>query len=122
MKFAKVVFLIGGVWGVIVLTPLYFLFDTIGRQDPPAITHPGFYYGFVGAAVVWQFVFFVIATDPVRFRPVMLPAVLEKLTYGVTLVVLYLQHRMHASDMVFAGTDLMLCVLFAAAFLKTGPR
>ena len=38
-----------GIWGVLVMVPLYFMFNVIGRQqDPPAITHPGFYYGFVG--------------------------------------------------------------------------
>ena len=42
MKFAKIVFWIAGIWGVLILTPLYFMFDTIGRQDPPAITHPAF--------------------------------------------------------------------------------
>jgi hypothetical protein len=36
----KIVFWIAGIWGVLVLTPLYFMFDMIGRQDPPAITHP----------------------------------------------------------------------------------
>jgi hypothetical protein len=42
MKFAKIVFWIAAIWGILVLTPLYFLYDTIGRQDPPPITHPGF--------------------------------------------------------------------------------
>jgi hypothetical protein len=27
MKFAKIVFWIAGIWGVLVLTPLYFMFD-----------------------------------------------------------------------------------------------
>ncbi|HEV2421763.1 MAG TPA: hypothetical protein VGS59_08655 [Candidatus Acidoferrales bacterium] len=48
MKFAKIVFWIAG-WGVLILTPLYFMFDRIGRQAPPAIAHPQ-YYGFVGVA------------------------------------------------------------------------
>jgi hypothetical protein len=48
MRFAKIVFWIAAIWGVLVLTPLYFMFDLIGRQDPPVITHPGFFYGFVG--------------------------------------------------------------------------
>jgi len=39
MKFAKVVFWGAGIWGVLTLAPLYFIFDMIGRQDPPAITH-----------------------------------------------------------------------------------
>ena len=31
MKFAKVVFWVAGIWGVLVITPLYFLFDVIGQ-------------------------------------------------------------------------------------------
>ena len=64
MKFAKIVFYAAGIWGILVLTPLYFLFDRIGRQDPPPITHPGFYYGFVGVALAWQIAFLIIAPTP----------------------------------------------------------
>jgi len=53
------------------------MFDVIGRQDPPAITHPGFYYGFVSVGLAWQVAFLVIARDPVRFRLMMIPAALE---------------------------------------------
>jgi hypothetical protein len=119
MKFARIVFWVAGIWGVLVLTPLYFMFNVIGRQDPPPITHPAFYYGFVGVGLAWQFAFFVIATDPARFRPMMLPSVLEKLTYGIALMTLYSQKRLHASDLTFAGTDLLLGALFVIAFLKT---
>ena len=89
MKFAKIVFWIAGVYGVLVITPLYFIFDRIGKQDPPPITHPGFYYGFAGAALAWQVAVWVIGTDPVRFRLMMVPSVLEKVTYGVAIIVLY---------------------------------
>jgi hypothetical protein len=122
MRFAKIVFRIAGIWGVLVITPLYFMFDLIGRTDPPAITHPGFFYGFAGAALAWQIVFFFIATDPLRFRPIMIPAVLEKLSYSVAVILLVLQRRMHPSDLVFGGTDLLLGVLFAIAYFKTPPR
>ena len=54
MKFAKIVFWVAGIWGLLVLTPLYFMFDLIGRNDPPPITHPGFFYGFVGLGLAWQ--------------------------------------------------------------------
>src|ERR1700687_1448365 len=83
MKVAKIVFWIAGIWGVLVLTPLYFMFDVIGRQDPPAITHPGFYYGFISVGLAWQVAFFVIARDPVRFRLMIIPAVIEKFGYGL---------------------------------------
>src|SRR5713226_2045099 len=67
MKFAKIIFWIAGVWGFLVITPLYFMFDLIGKNDPPPITHPGFFYGFVGLALVWQITFIFIARNPVRF-------------------------------------------------------
>ena len=120
MKFAKVVFWVAGIWGLLIITPLYFMFDLMGQKDPPAITHPEFFYGFVGCALAWQFAFVVIAHDPIRFRPMILPSVVEKFTYGVAVVGLVMQGRTNHRDLVFAATDLMLGVLFVTAFLKTG--
>ena len=122
MRFARVVFLIAGIWGLLVLTPLYLMFDLIGRKDPPPITHPGFYYGFVGAGLAWQIAFLIIAKYPVRLRLVMIPAVIEKFTYGVAMFVLYSQARVHGSDLVFAGVDTLLGILFVVAFLKTSSQ
>ena len=119
MKFAKVVFWIAGIWGFLVITPLYFMFDLIGRKDPPPITHPGFFYGFVGVALAWQLAFCFIATDPIRHRPLMIPSVMEKLTYATAIVLLVLENRTRSSDLVFVGTDLTLCALFIAAYWKT---
>ena len=119
MRFAKVVFWIASVWGLLVITPLYFMFDLIGRMDPPPINHPGFFYGFVGLGLSWQIAFLFIATDPVRFRPLMIPSVLEKVTYGVAVLVLVQQGRMHPSDLIFAATDLLLGSLFVIAYFKT---
>jgi hypothetical protein len=122
VRFARVVFLIAGIWGVLVLTPLYFMFDLIGRKDPPPITHPGFYYGFVGAGLAWQIAFLIIARYPVRLRLVMIPAVIEKFTYGIAMFVLDSQARVHGSDMVFAAVDTLLGILFIVAFLKTADQ
>jgi hypothetical protein len=122
MSFAKTVFWIAGIWGVLVLSPLYLMFDVIGRNDPPPITHPGFFYGFAGAGLAWQIAFFFIAKDPERHRPLMIPSVLEKFSYGTAVVVLVLQGRMHRSDLVFAGADLLLGFLFVVAYVKTRPR
>ncbi|HXM08984.1 MAG TPA: hypothetical protein VN946_03425 [Terriglobales bacterium] len=119
MKFAKIVFWIAGIWGVLALTPLYFMLNVIGRQDPPAITHPAFYYGFVGLGLSWQIAFLIIAMNPVRYRPLMVACVIEKFTYSATLTVLYLQHRLHASDLGFGAIDFAFGVLFVLAFLKT---
>lgn len=119
MKFAKIVFWAAGIWGVLVLTPLYFMFDLIGRQDPPPITHPAFYYGFVGVGLAWQIAFLIIATNPVRFRPLMIACMVEKFSYGAALTVLFLQHRLHASDLTFGVVDLLFGVLFIVAFFRT---
>jgi hypothetical protein len=119
MKFARIVFLVAGVLGLIELTPLYFIFDVIGRQDPPAITHPGFYYGFIGVALAWQIAFIVISRDPVRLRPMIIPSVIEKLIYAVTFLALYQQSRIHPSDLAFGIVDLLFGILFLTAFFKT---
>ncbi len=92
----------------------------MGRQDPPPITHPGFYYGFVGVALAFQVVFALIGRDPVRLRPMMIPSVLEKFGGGGSYVVLYLQHRLTLGDLALGCVDLLFGVLFLAAFFKTG--
>ena len=119
MKFAKVVFWIAAIYGLLSITPLYFIFDNIGRQDLPPITHPGFYYGFAGVALAWQIAFIFIANDPLHLRPMMIPSILEKLTFAIAIIVLYLQHRVHPADLGFAGIDLLFAVLFLVAFAKT---
>jgi hypothetical protein len=122
MRFARLVFLIAGTWGIVVLTPLYVLFDAVGRQYPPAITHPDFYYGFIGVALAWQVAFLVIGKDPIRFRPMMVPAILEKFGYVTTLTVLYAQGRLQFGQFAVAVPDLILGLLFILAFFKTSSR
>lgn len=119
MKFARFVFRLAGVWGILVITPLYFLFDTIGLKDPPPITHPGFFYGFVGCALAWQIAFLVIARDPVRFRPLMIPSMFEKFSYSIAVFILVAQHRTNPRDLLFGFTDFLLGLLFIAAWLRT---
>jgi hypothetical protein len=122
MKFARAVFVIAGIWGVLVLAPLYFMFGMIGRQDPPQISHPAFYYGFVGTALAWQIAFFIIGASPVRFRPIMIPSVIEKFAYAIAGAVLYLQARMRSSDLVFVAADFVFGILFLVAFFTTAKR
>jgi hypothetical protein len=121
MKFAKFVFWLAGIWGVLVIVPLYFMFDTIGRQNPPALTHPQFYFGFLGVTLAWQVAFFFIAGNPERFRPMIIPALIEKLTYVGAIIVLFNQRRMTPSESLVAVPDLILAILFAISFAKTRP-
>ncbi|MDQ1557165.1 MAG: hypothetical protein QOD32_225 [Pyrinomonadaceae bacterium] len=119
MKFAKVIFLIAGIYGLLVLLPQYFMEEQNGHNYPPPITHPEYYYGFVGVAVAWQVLFLILAKDPLRYRPMMIPAVLEKLGFGVVAVILYMQHRLSPVMLAAGLIDLILAALFVAAYVKT---
>jgi len=119
MKFAKRVFLIAGIYGLIVLLPLYFLEAKTGRDYPPPITHPEYYYGFIGVAVAWQIVFLILSRDPLRYRPMMIPAILEKAVFGIPAVVLFLQRRISTLTLAAGLVDLLLGVLFILAYLNT---
>ena len=119
MTFAKRVFLIAAVYGVLVLVPQYFMEARIGRDFPPPITHPEHFYGFVGVALAWQILFFIIARDPVRYRAAMIPAIVEKVAFGAAAVVLFLQGRLAAPILGAGLIDLTLAVLFAVALRLT---
>lgn len=119
MKFAKYTFLIAGIYGIIALLPMYFLKDYVGQENPPPLTHPEFFYGFVGVALAWQFAFLIISRDPVKYRSLMLPAILEKVVWGVPILILYLQNKVSASFLGAGMIDLLLGVLFVAAYWKT---
>jgi len=119
MTFAGRVFRFAGIYGLIVTLPQYFLEQRIGIDNPPPITHPEYYYGFIGLAVAWQFVFLVLSRDPVRYRPMMLPSILEKAVFFVPAVILYFQQRIPPVTFGFAMVDALLGLLFAIAYLKT---
>ena len=119
MKFAKRLFFIAAIYGVVGLVPQYFMEAKNGSDYPPAINHPEYYYGFIGVALAWQVLFFLIARDPVRYRTAMLPGVLEKMGFGVACLLLYLQGRVATQMLAFGCVDLVFAALFIMAFRKT---
>jgi hypothetical protein len=122
MIFAKRVFLIAGIWGLLVLLPQFVLERKTGQDYPPAITHAEYYYGFLGVAVAWQIAFLVIARDPGRYRPIMLVAVIEKASFGFAMATLYLLGRLRG-EMLGAGIlDLIFGALFIVAYARTAAR
>ncbi len=66
-----------------------------------------------------QVVYLIIATDPVRYRPLMLTGVLAKGSYATAVAILFLQGRVAAPMATSALFDLTLAVLFALAYVKT---
>jgi len=61
MQFARLTFAIAGVSGALATLPLYFLEEQINQRTPLPITHPKFYYGFVGVVLAWQILFLIIS-------------------------------------------------------------
>ena len=101
----------------------------MGEDYPPPINHPEFYYGFLGVTLVWQLMFLVIGSDPVRYRTAMLPAMLEKASFAAAVPALYALGRVAATWVGFAAMDATWLVLFVVAFWRTpkepsggGPR
>ena len=119
-RFARRVYTIAGIYGLIVMFPQYFLEARIGRDNPPPITHPEYFYGFIGIVLVWQLAFLVIARDPARFRALMPVTVLEKLVFAVPAILLFAQGRVAPSVLPFAAIDLVLAVLFLLAYRSAG--
>ena len=118
MKFAKWIYRIAGIYGLLVLAPLLFLEHIVSQTSPPAITHPEYYYGFAIVGVAWQVAFLVISSEPQRFRPLMPVTWLEK-TWGLIALMLYIENRISSQVLVLGLVDLLFGVLFVCAYLTT---
>ena len=90
-----------------------------GGQYASPTAYPQFFYGFLSVAMAWQIAFFVIGSSPSRFRLLMIPSIIEKLSYVVSVAVLLGQARISATDAMAAVPDMVLGVLFIAAFART---
>lgn len=119
MKFAKHTYLAAGIYGLLILTPMFFLEEKNNRDFPPAITHPEFYYGFLGVGLAWQVAFLVIAQNPARFRTMMIPAMIEKFSFAIAVYALLALGRVAPLMAGLATVDLILGILFVVSFLKT---
>src|SRR5690349_3669391 len=94
----------------------------LGTLYPPPVTHPEFFYGFAGVALAWQIAFLIVGRDPERYRPLMLPAIVEKIGYGGATVVLVLLGRTAPGLLPTAIIDLVLAALFAESYRRTPAR
>ena len=122
MNLARRVYAIAGIYGIIVLVPLFFGPERFAQSNPPPITHPELYYGFAGVALAWQVAFLIISRDPLRYRPLMIPCMLEKFIFGIATVALYLAGETGAQMFVAALIDLLLGAFFVLAWFKTAEK
>ena len=119
LVFARRVFLWAGIYGIAVLLPQYFQDQKIGRLITVPLEYPEQFYGFIGIALAWQFVFLAIARDVVRFRIFMLAGIAEKLLFSVPVFVLFAADRVPALTVAAAAIDFVLGALFVLAYLRT---
>ena len=119
MRLDKIIFIGAGIWGIAVLTPLYWLVDISGRHYAPPNDYPEFFYGFIGVAIAWQIAFLVIGSNPARFRMLMIPAMIEKFGYISTLIVMYGRSQISSIDVQPAVPDGLIGLLFIVAFWTT---
>jgi hypothetical protein len=117
-RFSSIVFLVAGIYGLMVLLPGFFSENMLEEKMPPAITHPEFFYGFFGVAIAWQVAFLIISRDPERFRPIIPVAILEKLTYCVACAVLLLLGRIPIIAALGGAGDFILGTLFTVSYFK----
>jgi hypothetical protein len=109
--FASVVFAIGGLFGLGQMISWYQL------DGSPT------YYALLGTVGAWQILFLLIAWKPSELRPAMIPAVLEKLLWCVTLFVMYSRGSLSSTDLAVGATpNGLLGVLFALAYFRTSRR
>lgn len=119
IRFARIVLTAAGTFGLIQVLPLYFAEATLNRLAPPALTHPEFYYGFIGIVVAWQIAFLVMSRDPLRYRALFPALFVEKLLWPTAVYALYAAGRLNAPSTLAAGAlDLIWLALFIAAWAR----
>ncbi len=122
VTFARWLFRFAGLYGILVLAPQFFLEAKIGADYPPAIQHVEYFYGFVGVGLAWQLAFLIIGHDPIRFRPIIIPSIVEKFSFAIAATVLFFQSRLPATIFIAGLIDLTLGVLFIVAWIRLGEK
>jgi len=120
MKAPRLIFTLAGIYGLIVLSPFLFMERMIAEQTPGGLTHPEYYYGFLGAGLVMQLVYLTIGRDPVRYRPLMPIGAVAKLAFFLPVLILFLEDRVPAITLAFASVDALLAFAFLHAWRITG--
>jgi ABC-type uncharacterized transport system permease subunit len=116
------VFFGAGIYGIVTLLPQYFLEARLGKDFPPPLNHPEHFYGFIGVALAWQVAFLVISTNPVRYRPMMLASVIEKISFVIPSALLWSRGQLPPPIVGGATIDLILGVLFTVVVVRAHHR
>ncbi len=118
---ARVIFLVAGIYGLVVLLPMYAAESTFSAEYPPAITHTEFYYGFLGVTIAWQVAYVIMSWDIKRYRLMIIPAIIEKVGFVIPALILTVVGRLPWPLVGAAAIDFLFAGLFVFAWYKTSP-
>lgn len=110
IRFVSRIFRIAAIYGVIVLAPLYLA----PVPDPWRVTH----FGFIGLALVFQGMFWIISRDPLHYRALIPIAIWEKLCFGIPAVGFFLRGQVDTIVGVFGALDLFWALVFTFAMRR----
>ena len=120
VKISRTIFLVSAIYGILILTPQLFRESAFSTKDVP-LGHPEFFYGFFLLALAFQILFIIIAADPVRYRPAMAPAFIEKSGHAISCIALFLQHRLAKDMFLVSMGDAVMLLLFIYCYIITAP-
>jgi len=109
--FPRRMFRWAALYGAVVLLPMYLA--PLPQRGAEVLL------GFIGLALVFQGWFWMIGSDPAKYRALMPLAVAEKLVFAVPALALFAQGRVEAPLAAFAGIDLLLGLGFWLAWRRT---
>lgn len=113
------VFLAACAWGALTLLPLPFLRGAIEQAGP--LSHPEYFYGFIGVCVVFQILFYLVAQRPLYYRALIPCCALEKAAFAGPAAVLVALGQAAPSLLFFAAGDTLFLVLFLCAYRWLRP-
>ncbi len=118
--FASRVYQVAGIWGLIVIALGYASFVTGSDPSLSSTLHPELVHGFFLITLAWQFAFLLIATDPVRYRPLMPVTLIEKFPFAFMVFWMYWQGQVSATMLFMGLVDAVLGALFCIAWVRSG--
>jgi hypothetical protein len=111
IRTARRIFSIAAIYGVIVLLPVYFAAPRMAKAGHPVI-HLELLYGFVGTALCFQLIYWMIGRDPVRYRPLMPITWLAKLSFAIPCAILYATGRLDGTTFTLSMIDFVIALAF----------
>ncbi len=112
VRFARNFCTFVGWYGIVTLLPLLFIEAKFGYHQGPPVNHPEFYYGFLCLGLSWQVAFLLLGREPLPHRGFFIPAGLEKLTFGFSIIALYILAKVPLPVAIFGGIDLIFALGF----------